>query len=903
MRSSEHCNEAAFVVYKNSFRSIMELSVPLSNLCKCMVKASVDYVSGLVPYFGGGGGTACIPGPADNGCVYAKMSESSRSPTCNAVHEDARRICPCQSNPAWTFFLDSFDDGSATSSTYPAGAMTSTGANTGQLSATVYKGAALDQAVWTTSVGVCRGGPSWKAAGGPEYHCVDGKYTESACKDLCVQTEACAAIDLDSNAVRIGEASECCLFREGNMGNGQAGRDCMLLSTRTAAAAAVLGQGRFGEEGGGGPKALAFDGVGTSESDGQHVSIDGGITVGGGAISVCAWAKWSAFGYWSRIVDIGNGASSDNILLANDETTSTLRWHIYRGTTAKYFIIGNILELGKWTHICGTVETTGEMKVYVNGMEQACTDGSACNTATGKGTYGHIPNRLLRKNAFIGRSNWGNDAYFSGSIADLTIVDGKALNAAEVADEMYTTCDCCAEGFVCGPLGTCMLSPERGIDNDNACPQHDWTLLDSSYIDLCKDGGVDSTISARGPFRTSAAVAVSYQQVYLECGSTNNVSVQRVITLGNRMRTAGAVEYGGNVTVTGRNYYTNDKNAPRPADVTFQAGTWAELHYFGQTPNQALRFILRDAAIHCAQAYSPVASSPLYSFEGVVGNPNLGTYGRVWVRDSTAIPKEADLPMCIPTPPTTAATNSTTTTITASATIPAGTIAELASTTTPNVITADASTNETSLMDLDGSKHDGGVVGAVVGVVITILIILAVGFDIVWRRRQGDSNGGCSWLARSNQPATRAQRAAFEAEETSRNTFSMVSNPVASAALRAQHAGETQGTQQGDGDTASTDVYYSTVAEAQLDSDSYANGDSFSSGDGAVYATYAGSGVVHDAANNLVSNYAVPSDVGPVYTVPLQHGGVAYAKGAGRSRTAAAEVYANANESATVSSA
>lgn len=619
---------------------------------------------------------------------------------------------------------------------------------------------------------------------------------------------------------------------------------------------------------------------------------------------------------------LGHGAGgSDIIRLANVGTSHALGWEIRRGKAAKHVAIGDILELGKWTHICGTVEATGEMKVYIDGVEQACTVSSACDTSTGKGTNGWTPNRLHRKNAYIGRSNFNNDAYFKGSIADLTIVDGKALTAAEVADKMYTTCDCCAEGFVCGPLGTCMLSRARGVDNDSACPQHDWTLLDSSYIDLCKDGGVDSTISATGPFRTSAAVAVSYQQVYLECGSTNNVSVQRVITLGNRMRTAGAVEDGANVTVTGRNYYTNDKNAPRPADVTFQSGTWAELHYFGQTPNRALRFIIRDAAIHCAQAYSPVASSPLYSFKGMVGNPNLGTYGRVWVRDSTAIPQEADLPTCIPTPPTTTTTNSTTTTTTASATIPAGTIAGLASATTPNVMTADSATNETSLMDPGGGKRDVGVGGVVVGVVVAILIILAVGFAIVWRRRQGDSSGTCSWLARPNRPATRAQRAAFEAEETSRNTFSMVSNPVASAALRARNAGETQGTQS-DGATASTDVYYSTVAETRLDSDGYAVDDSSSSGDGAVYATYAGSGVGDDAANNVsnyavpsdagdvytvpadgAANYAVPSDVGPVYTVPLQHGGVAYATGAGRSRTAAAEVYANANAFATASSA
>ena len=92
----------------------------------------------------------------------------------------------------------------------------------------------------------------------------------------------------------------------------------------TVHSGASLGPGRFG--GGNRSKALSFDGVGTSGSDGQHVSIDGGITMGGGAITACAWVKFKAFGRWSRIIGVGNGIYSDNIYLANRETTNTLEW-------------------------------------------------------------------------------------------------------------------------------------------------------------------------------------------------------------------------------------------------------------------------------------------------------------------------------------------------------------------------------------------------------------------------------------------------------------------------------------------------------------------------------------------------------------------------------------------------
>lgn len=74
-------------------------------------------------------------------------------------------------------------------------------------------------------------------------------------------------------------------------------------------------------------------------------------------------------------------------------------------------------------------------------------------------------------------------------------------------------------------------------------PDGSWTLLHSSYLDSYKDA-VDCTISEKGTFTTSDDYKISYQQVYLECGSTNGVSVQRVITLENALETAGTRSAG-----------------------------------------------------------------------------------------------------------------------------------------------------------------------------------------------------------------------------------------------------------------------------------------------------------------------------------------------------------------------
>ena len=95
--------------------------------------------------------------------------------------------------------------------------------------------------------------------------------------------------------------------------------------------------------------------------------------------------------------------------------------------------VDDILKLNEWMHICASVESSGEMHVFVNGAEKKCTSGNACDVVSGKGINGLIPRRVLRTKAYIGRSNWDNDAYFNGSISDLTVIDGHALTTEEEA--------------------------------------------------------------------------------------------------------------------------------------------------------------------------------------------------------------------------------------------------------------------------------------------------------------------------------------------------------------------------------------------------------------------------------------------------------------------------------------
>ena len=81
----------------------------------------------------------------------------------------------------------------------------------------------------------------------------------------------------------------------------------------------------------------------------------------GGAVSFEVYVKYDRFNSWSRIFDFGNGASSDNVYLANVGATSTIRWDVRQGSTQKWLASSNF-DSATWTHIVVTVKG-GMMKV------------------------------------------------------------------------------------------------------------------------------------------------------------------------------------------------------------------------------------------------------------------------------------------------------------------------------------------------------------------------------------------------------------------------------------------------------------------------------------------------------------------------------------------------------------
>ena len=82
-------------------------------------------------------------------------------------------------------------------------------------------------ASYTDTVGYCRGGKVWPS--GTFWDCNSGSLSKPDCEQACNGNSECAAYDRDPNV----DVGECCLFMEGNTGDGNSGRTCTVKQSGT----------------------------------------------------------------------------------------------------------------------------------------------------------------------------------------------------------------------------------------------------------------------------------------------------------------------------------------------------------------------------------------------------------------------------------------------------------------------------------------------------------------------------------------------------------------------------------------------------------------------------------------------------------------------------------------------
>jgi hypothetical protein len=165
----------------------------------------------------------------------------------------------------------------------------------------------------------------------------------------------------------------------------------------------------------------------------NYVQMPEGIIADLEELTVSTWVRLDEKRYWSRVFSFGNNSDDpdDGVLFlaalgSNFETDEhqgwlKLDWAVYGIEDSDIFVLGPILEVGRWYHVAVTL-TKDTASLYVDGELYDSTDNIA------------LPKDLgVTEQNYIGKSNnrWP-DPLLNGAIADFRIYSA-ALSAEQIA--------------------------------------------------------------------------------------------------------------------------------------------------------------------------------------------------------------------------------------------------------------------------------------------------------------------------------------------------------------------------------------------------------------------------------------------------------------------------------------
>ena len=163
----------------------------------------------------------------------------------------------------------------------------------------------------------------------------------------------------------------------------------------------------------------------------DYVQALDGAYFTGTSFTVQSWVYVTTVLNWNRIFDFGNGAGSNNVLLANSYGVTGKPGIYIEGSQFQSTLAGsNTVLLNAWHQICCTFNyvsgPNGIATIYVDGQP------------AGAGTLPK-PVNIVRNKCYIGRSNWGfGDPNMNGGIGSLQIYNG-LLSDAEILSNYNTT--------------------------------------------------------------------------------------------------------------------------------------------------------------------------------------------------------------------------------------------------------------------------------------------------------------------------------------------------------------------------------------------------------------------------------------------------------------------------------
>ena len=116
-------------------------------------------------------------------------------------------------------------------------------------------------------------------------------------------------------------------------------------------------------------------------------------------------------GTWSRVIDFGNGAPSDNVVLTLDSGTNKIPiLAVDIGTIYGKVYSSQSLTQNNWQHLAASFDGI-KMKIYINGTLMSETYYPV------KGSL--MPTSLNRTYCYVGKSNWANNGFSYSLVDDL----------------------------------------------------------------------------------------------------------------------------------------------------------------------------------------------------------------------------------------------------------------------------------------------------------------------------------------------------------------------------------------------------------------------------------------------------------------------------------------------------
>ena len=172
---------------------------------------------------------------------------------------------------------------------------------------------------------------------------------------------------------------------------------------------------RFGNEN----SALALNGGWTQVQPGVYFNTPG--------FTISVWVLPQMVGTWSRVIDFGNGAPSDNVVLTLDSGTNKIPiLAVDIGTIYGKVYSSQSLTLNNWQHLAASFDGI-QMKIFINGTLMSETDYPV------KGSL--MPTSLNRTYCYVGKSNWANNGFSFSFLDDLRFYN-KSLSQSEINEVM-----------------------------------------------------------------------------------------------------------------------------------------------------------------------------------------------------------------------------------------------------------------------------------------------------------------------------------------------------------------------------------------------------------------------------------------------------------------------------------